>query len=262
MILNDITGPTSSINSPSLVYRINHNNSNNNNNRHRKNKSSSLVNTNKYASPILNTQSFGRNFRWKKRSSLSNKSAGKESKKKKIITSSEVQQIYPRTISSNGDETSSFSSSKYSNRYPCSTPNSNYSNLNLNHGNHNRQSDSSSQKAILNKIPISRKSSSQKLSYSNSVNHSASQDIDDMSYDITCAMNDSVVESMDSTLTVDSNLTDVGINHEDSFVKEQDLNESNERRYPANRTYYSKRSASLHTTHSLGDTSISSVKKN
>jgi len=119
---------------------------------------------------------------------------------------------------------------------------------------------------MLNKNPISRKSSLQQLPYSNGPvyiqNSSAnsSQDIDSLTYDVSTAINSSFTESIDSTLIENSYSTMIGLNPENSFAGEQNFNEANEKKYSSNREQYSKRSISLHASKSVSDLNVNNVK--
>ena len=234
----------------------NSNNSGRNNdiiNKHRKNKSSSIVYLNKYSSPILNTQSFGRNFRRKKRYSFSNNSANQD-RKKKVITSSEAQQLFPRTASNFDDEKSSHSSSHLSSQLPC-TPNSAYSN-----GNYRRQSDSSQSQtstSMLNKKAIPRKCSIPQLPYSNyHPNSSQNQDIDSQSFDITnVKFGLAKMNSINSYRTTSESISSNG----HSIDNNETISEPDEDKHYMNRYILTKRSASLHSS-GVMNRSFSSMK--
>ena len=249
MIINDANNSNPALNSPVMnLYRMN---------RHNKNKSSSLVNFNIYAQPILKSQSMGRNFRRKNHASNSNGNKDKHNKKKKVMTSSEAQQLYPRTTS-NTNENNSVSSS---NGLPYSAPNGSHSSVNLSAN--NRHSDSHN--PMLDKKANNRKTSLPQLPYTGGLSspvHTKTpqdQDIDSISYDITNIKPPSKINSVSSYNTSYSNNTNEDTSRENNTSTENTCSELSEKKNEGNRNKFTKRSASLHAA-SVKDLRFDSVK--
>ncbi|ORX49031.1 hypothetical protein BCR36DRAFT_354244 [Piromyces finnis] len=228
MIINDANNSNPALNSPVMnLYRLN--------NRHAKNNSSSLININMYASPpAIKSQSMSRFFRKKKQAPSAKSNQDKSHKKKKVISSSEAHQIYPRTVSNEVNGGSIGARTQKSLPYVVSKDNRSNTNPRVNN---NRYSDTSN---------------SDRIPYSNEVNspvHSQTpqkQDIDSMSYDITTAKSLSNVNvSTESNITFTNDMNkENNINQENALSKNNESIEKHRKNLYSSK--YTKRSASLH----------------